>query len=91
MGSYPLASLTTRAMGWGTGPSTSRYPKHMSRLERITVDSAVCHGQPVVRGMRYPVQSLLELLASGMTIGKFSRTAPILSVRTFSPHWSTAR
>ena len=40
----------------------------MSRLERITVDPAVCHGQPVVRGMRYPVQSLLELLSSGMTI-----------------------
>jgi len=40
----------------------------MSRLERITVDPAVCHGQPVVRGMRYPVQSLLELLCSGMTI-----------------------
>jgi uncharacterized protein (DUF433 family) len=40
----------------------------MSRLERITVDPAVCHGQPVVRGLRYPVQSLLELLSSGMTI-----------------------
>lgn len=40
----------------------------MSRLERITVDPAICHGQPVVRGMRYPVQSLLELLSSGMTI-----------------------
>ena len=32
------------------------------------MDLAVCHGRPVVRGMRYPVQSLLELLASGMTI-----------------------
>lgn len=40
----------------------------MSKLERITVDPAVCHGQPVVRGLRYPVQSLLELLSSGMTI-----------------------
>lgn len=40
----------------------------MSLLERITVDPAVCHGQPAVRGLRYPVQSLLELLASGMTI-----------------------
>jgi uncharacterized protein (DUF433 family) len=40
----------------------------MSRLERITVDPAVCHGQPVVRGMRYPVESLLELLSPGMTI-----------------------
>jgi len=40
----------------------------MSRLERITSDPGVCHGQPVVRGLRYPVQSLLELLSSGMTM-----------------------
>jgi len=40
----------------------------MSRLERITSDPAVCHGQPVVRGLRYPVQSLRELLSSGMTM-----------------------
>lgn len=40
----------------------------MSRLERITVDHAVCHGQPTVRGLRYPVHFLLELLSSGMTI-----------------------
>lgn len=40
----------------------------MSRLERITTDSAICHGQPVIRGLRYPVQMLLELLASGMSV-----------------------
>ena len=40
----------------------------MSRLHRITSDPAICHGQPTVRGLRYPVESLLELLASGMTI-----------------------
>ncbi len=40
----------------------------MSRLDRITSDPAVCHGQPTVRGLRYTVESLLELLASGMTI-----------------------
>lgn len=40
----------------------------MSRLERITSLSDVCHGQPTVRGLRYPVQMLLELLSSGMTI-----------------------
>lgn len=39
----------------------------MSRLERITTDPEICHGQPVVRGPRYPVQMLLELLSSGMT------------------------
>ena len=37
-------------------------------LQRITVDPAVCHGKPVVRGLRYPVETLLELLSSGMTI-----------------------
>ena len=40
----------------------------MSRLERITSDPAVCHGQPTVRGLRYPVETLLELLSAGMTI-----------------------
>lgn len=40
----------------------------MSRLERITSDPEVCHGRPVVRGLRYPVQMLLELMASGMTV-----------------------
>ena len=39
----------------------------MSRLDRITSDPDICHGQPVVRGLRYPVKFLLELLSSGMT------------------------
>ena len=37
-------------------------------LTRITIDPAVCNGQPCIRGLRYPVQNLLELLSSGMTI-----------------------
>lgn len=37
-------------------------------LSRITMDPAVCHGKPCVRGLRYPVETLLELLSSGMTI-----------------------
>ena len=40
----------------------------MSRLDRIATDPAICHGQPTVRGLRYPVENLLELLASGMSI-----------------------
>ncbi len=40
----------------------------MSRPERITIDPVICHGQPSVRGLRYPVENLLELLASGMSI-----------------------
>ena len=37
-------------------------------LSRITIDPAICHGEPCVRGLRYPVEMLLELLSSGMTI-----------------------
>jgi len=37
-------------------------------LTRITIDPAVCHGKPCIRGLRYPVEMLLELLSSGMTI-----------------------
>lgn len=37
-------------------------------LSRITIDPAICHGKPCVRGLRYPVETLLELLSSDMTI-----------------------
>ena len=36
-------------------------------LSRITMKPNICHGKPTVRGLRYPVESLLELMASGMT------------------------
>jgi uncharacterized protein (DUF433 family) len=36
-------------------------------LSRITVDPNICHGKPCIRGLRYPVEFLLELLSSGMT------------------------
>ena len=39
----------------------------MSRLERIVSDPSICHGQPVIRGLRYPVKMFLELLTSGMS------------------------
>jgi len=35
-------------------------------LERITIDPQICHGKPVVRGLRYPVEMLLELMSAGM-------------------------
>ncbi len=36
-------------------------------LGRITIDPDVCHGKPCIRGLRYPVESVLELLGSGMS------------------------
>jgi uncharacterized protein (DUF433 family) len=39
-------------------------------LSRITIDPAICHGKPCVRGLRYPVETLLDLLSSGTTVGE---------------------
>lgn len=36
-------------------------------IKRITIVPEICHGKPVIRGLRYPVETMLELLASGMT------------------------
>ena len=36
---------------------------------RITIDASVCHGKPCIRGLRYPVENVLEWLAAGMDIG----------------------
>lgn len=35
--------------------------------ERITIDPAICHGKPTIRGLRYPVETILELLSAGMS------------------------
>ena len=40
----------------------------MNLTERITIDPDICHGKPTIRGLRYPVEMILELLSSGMTI-----------------------
>lgn len=42
-----------------TEPSTD------TLLSRITIDPEVCHGKPVIRGLRYPVESILEYLSAG--------------------------
>jgi len=37
-------------------------------LERITIDPNICHGKPCIRGLRYPVETILDLLSAGMTM-----------------------
>ena len=37
-------------------------------LSRITVDPDVSHGKPSIRGLRYQVELILELLSSGMSV-----------------------
>ena len=40
----------------------------MQETDRITLDPQICHGKPCIRGLRYPVESVLEWLAGGMSI-----------------------
>jgi uncharacterized protein (DUF433 family) len=36
-------------------------------LQRITHNPNLCHGKPCIRGLRYPIEFILELLSAGMT------------------------
>ena len=47
-------------------------------LQRITVRPDVCHGKPCVRGLRYPVETILELLSSLMTVEEILSDYPDL-------------
>jgi len=39
-----------------------------SKLDRITIDPAICHGKPCIRGMRWPVEVIIDMLGAGMTV-----------------------
>lgn len=38
-----------------------------SLLSRITSSPEICHGKPCIRGLRYPVEFLLDLLSGEST------------------------
>ena len=47
-------------------------------LERITINPDICHGKPSIRGLRYTVDAILELLAAEMTINEILDDYPDL-------------
>ncbi len=53
-----------------------------SLLERISINTEINHGKPTIRGMRYPVESMLEYLAGGDSVSdileEFRRRHPCL-------------
>ena len=55
----------TLASAWETGHVPQMTSSDL--LQRITIDPQICHGKPCVRGLRYPVEFILELLSGGMT------------------------
>lgn len=50
----------------------------MQYLERITIDASICHGKPCIRGMRWPVEVILDMLGSGMLIDEILDDHPEL-------------
>ncbi len=47
-------------------------------MNRITTNPDICHGKPCIRGLRYPVQTVLEWLAGGMTVADILADYPDL-------------
>jgi uncharacterized protein (DUF433 family) len=39
----------------------------MNLLERITINPEIVHGKPAIRGMRWTVEMIIDLLSSGMS------------------------
>jgi uncharacterized protein (DUF433 family) len=53
-------------------------------LNRITMDSGICNGKPVIRNMRFSVAQMLELIASGMTSDEILADYPYIEPEDIS-------
>lgn len=62
----PVSVHASAPTGVREANPSERPEQHL--LDRITTDPSICHGKPCIRGLRYPVDTILELLSSGMTI-----------------------
>lgn len=47
-------------------------------LERITIDNEICHGKACIRHMRWPVEVIIDLIASGMSFEEIVTDHPEL-------------
>jgi uncharacterized protein (DUF433 family) len=47
-------------------------------LARITTDPSICHGKPCIRGLRYPVEFILEMLSGPTSVEQFLADYPDL-------------
>lgn len=52
--------------------------KQQELLNRITIKPGLMGGRPTIRGLRFPVSDILELLASGLTEIQILEQHPIL-------------
>jgi uncharacterized protein (DUF433 family) len=47
-------------------------------MDRITVIPGLCGGRPTIRGLRFTVANMLDMLASGMTHAEILEAFPYL-------------
>ena len=47
-------------------------------INRITINPEICHGKPCIRGMRWPVEVLLDMMLSEMTFEEIIEDHPEL-------------
>lgn len=52
-------------------------------LRRITLNPNVCFGKPTIRNMRYPVETMLDLMSAGMTVDELLDDYPDLEKEDF--------
>ncbi len=50
----------------------------MEVLDRITIDTRVFGGKPCIRGLRFPVAKVLDLIAAGTSVEDILRDYPYL-------------
>ncbi len=50
------------------------------QFSRITINPKVCTGKPCIRGIRFPVSTLIGYLAGGMTHQKLLETFDFLEI-----------
>lgn len=62
-----------------------------TELSRITIDPSICHGKPVIRGMRWPVEVILDMLSSGMSVEEIIKDHPELEKEDIQASLNYAR
>ncbi|PKP40804.1 MAG: hypothetical protein CVT95_13155 [Bacteroidetes bacterium HGW-Bacteroidetes-12] len=50
----------------------------MNLLDRITINPEIVHGKPAIRGMRWSVEMIIDLLGSGMSVDEIIEDHPEL-------------
>lgn len=56
----------------------------MRVIDRITIDPRMFGGKPCIRGLRFPVSKVLDLIASGMTQDEILADYPYLEAEDIS-------